>query len=48
MIKCREITDISLVTDMILIYQKNRYLKRRCDTDNIDIDDCIFDASTHL
>jgi len=33
MIKYRKITDISLVIDRILIYKKNRYLKRRYDTD---------------
>ena len=33
MIKYRKITDISLVTDTILIYWKNQYLKCRYDTD---------------
>jgi len=33
MIKYGKITDISLVTDTILIYRKNRYLKCRYDTD---------------
>jgi len=32
MTKYREITNISRVTDMILIYRKQRYLKRRSDT----------------
>jgi len=36
-----KITDILAVADTILIYRKNRYLKRqyRYDTDNIDIGD---------
>jgi len=33
MIKYRKITDISLVTDTISIYRKNRYIKCRYDTD---------------
>ena len=33
MTKYRKITDISLVTDTISMYRKNRYLKCRYDTD---------------
>jgi len=49
MIKYRQITDISLVTDTISIYRNNRYLKHRYrrydstqyDTNNIDIGDIL-------
>ena len=47
MTKCREIADISLVTDTMLIRRKTLKLKRRYDrydTDNIDIGD----ISRHL
>ena len=39
-------TDISFITDTISIYRKNRYLKRRYDTDNIGIADIIDDIDT--
>ena len=42
-------TDISFITDTISIYRKNRYYKRRYDTNknnNIDIADIIDDTDT--